>query len=122
MSCLFDSLSVYVNMNSGNLRNLIVNYLKTNPKLIDDLTASDIIKWTENCDLNNYTNRMNNENAWGGAIEIRAFCELFSVNVTVHVLYTNKQFEICTSQKPKANIHISYTGTHFEPMYKIISI
>jgi hypothetical protein len=122
MSCLFDSLASFVNLSSINLRKIIVEYLKTNPKLLDDLRANDIIKWTENLDLNNYTDRMSKQNTWGGAIEIRAFCDLFCVNVIIHVLYTNKKFEINTcNSKPKAEIHLSYNGSHFEPI-KIIYI
>jgi hypothetical protein len=117
MSCLFNSLCISVNMNSSELRTNIVEYLNTNPEFIDNIKVEDIINWTFGNNLETYTRNMMNQNVWGGAIEIRAFCELFNMNVTVHVLYTGKQFTIETSKKPLKNIHINYTGNHFSPMY-----
>lgn len=122
MSCLFYSLGPSVGLPAEVLRKRIVDYLKTNPIILDDITAADVIKWTEGSNLERYTNRMYNNGAWGGAIEIRAFCELFQVTVCVHVLYTNKQFTVepstTTSRK---TVHISYNGSHFEPMYTVFN-
>ncbi len=117
MSCLFDSLAPAVSLHSGVLRKAIAAYLKTDPKLLEDIKATDIISWTEGLDLQSYTNRMAQSNTWGGAIEIRAFCELFEMNVIVHVQYTGYQFSIETSKIPSRTVHIRYDGSHFEPMY-----
>lgn len=117
MSCLFNSLAPAVSIGSSDLRRIIANYLKTNPKLLDDIKAADIIQWTEDQDLQVYANRMSNTNTWGGAIEIKAFCQLFHKNVVIHVLYTGKQFHVKSSHNSTCNVHISYNGTHFEPMY-----
>ena len=120
MSCLFISLAKALNLNHQILRNTLVKYLQTNPPLLDDLNANEIIKYTENTSLEQYTERMAHTNVWGGAIEIKAFCDLFAVNVTVHVLYTGKQFTVVSSKEPKLDIHIEYTGSHFEPKYSEI--
>jgi len=122
MSCLFNSLAPAVNIHPTKLRELIVDYLKTNPNLLDNVSAKDIILWTEGVDFDKYLDRMNNTSTWGGAIEIRAYCELFRINVVVHVLYTRKEFEIKSSQPTLLTTHISYTGNHFEPMYTVTQI
>ena len=120
MSCLFNSLAPSVNLPSQHLRQTIAEYLETDPVLLDDIKARDVINWTEGEQLVSYTERMKKSWMWGGAIEIKAFCELFSVHVTVHVLYTGNQFTIETSKPAIKNVHISYTGSHFEPMYTTI--
>ena len=117
MSCLFNSLAPAVSLHPEVLRKAIAAYLKTDPKLLDDIKAKDIIEWTEGKSLQEYASRMSRPGVWGGAIEIRAFCELFEMDVTVHVLYTDKEFTVETSKQPTRVVHISYTGNHFEPMY-----
>ena len=117
MSCLFNSLAPAVGIHPDVLRKVIAEYLKTDPKLLDCIKATDIIKWTDGQTLEAYTDRMSNTDSWGGAIEIRTFCELYSMDVTVHVLYTGKEFTTESSKDPIRIVHISYTGDHFEPKY-----
>lgn len=116
MSCLFKSLSAPLSVNTDELRRIIVSYLSTNPPLLDDLKAADIIQFNElGMSLSQYTRHMSDAQSWGGAIEIKAFCDLFKCNVTIHVLYTRKTFTFETSRgPPKYNIHIVYNGNHFE--------
>ncbi|KKL65197.1 hypothetical protein LCGC14_2157400 [marine sediment metagenome] len=117
MSCLFNSLAPAVSLHPEVLRKAIAAYLKTDPELLDDIKATDIVAWTEGRTLQEYADRMSQAGVWGGAIEIRAFCELFDMDVVVHVIYTGKEFTVESSKTPRRIIHISYTGNHFEPMY-----
>jgi len=117
MSCLFRSLAPAVGLTTNVLRATIVAFLKTNPILMDDIRASDITEWTDGKKLKDYTASMSNNWQWGGAIEIRAYCELFSVNVCVHVQYTGKKFTINSTKVSRRTVHIRYTGNHFDPMY-----
>ena len=117
MSCLFNSLAPAVGLHPEVLRKALAAYLKTDPQLLDNIKATDIIKWTEGKNLNDYAQRMSQPGVWGGAIEIRAFCELFEMDVCIHVLYTGQQFSVETSKEPRKTVHISYTGNHFESMY-----
>jgi hypothetical protein len=117
MSCLFNSLAPAVGIKSEDLRTVIVQYLQTNPVLLDDIKARDIISWSENTSLQDYAARMTQAHTWGGAIEIRAFCELYGTNVCVHVLYTQRIFTFECSRLATKTVHISYTGSHFEPLY-----
>ena len=114
MSCLFDSLSKSVNLDSKLLRKAIMTYISTNPSLIDGVKASEIIDWEKGINLNSYVNKMSRNNEWGGQIEIKAFCDLFNMDVTVHVLYTNKEFVTNSCNKATHNVHITYNGSHFE--------
>ena len=110
MSCLFNSLARYVNKTPTELRKEITEYLQTNPCLLDDVKADDVIKWTEQKSLESYTQEMFKEQTWGGCIEIKAFCDLYKMNVTVR--YRNKTIEIVTKE-PTKTVHINYTGGHY---------
>lgn len=123
MSCLFISLAPAVKTNSDNLRKLIVDFLKTNPSLIDSIKANDVINWTEKMNLQKYTEKMSHTNTMGGAIEIRAFCELFRSNVIVHSVSNNKKIEFkCSSQPAKIIVHLTYTGNHYSLKYHYVYI
>lgn len=114
MSCLFESLGKSVNINPTELRKIICDYIDTNPKLLDDLTAEQVIFFTENVPLVRYTSRMRHSHAWGGAIEIKAFCELFRKAVVVAVTYTRKYFEVIPESGFTTRVVITYNGSHFE--------
>jgi len=120
MSCLFISLAPSVNLDHIVLRKNIVDFLETNPVLLDNVKASDIIFWTEKQEFKGYLNNMNKSSTWGGAIEIRAFCELYTLNVCVHVQYTGKFFMVYSSKSSNKTVHINYTGSHYTPMYTVI--
>ncbi len=121
MSCLFNSLAPAVSLPFHMVRKAIVAYLNTNPKLYDDATFTDVISWItpDGCDdrkaVVNYLKDMSNDNTWGSAIEIKAFCELFDMNVVVHV--NGKLIEFKCSAPVKKTVHISYNGSHYEPLY-----
>ena len=116
MSCLFDSLSFAVGINPLNLRLIICNYLENNPALVDDLKLSAILKATESLSLTEYTRKMSNESTWGSALELKSFCDIFSMSVQVHVTYTGQEFTIvCSNPKPRKLVHIYYNGSHYEP-------
>lgn len=117
MSCLFNSLARFVNKHPEELRKEIADYLRSNPNLMDDVKARDIIAWTENSTLEAYADRMSRPGVWGGAIEIKAFCEMYKMDIVVHVLYTGKTFKVTADCNPTEEGHISYTGNHFEPMH-----
>jgi len=118
MSCLFDSLSSFTEHDSRELRSKIVTYLGTNPVLMNDATFKDIVKWDESDDQQ-YLQSMNQDSTWGGAIEIKAFVNLFNVNVTVHIPQMNKAVEFVRDEQQKSNyptVNILWTGNHFVPL------
>lgn len=124
MSCLFRSLSHFIeNVNENELRDIIVDYLEKDPILIgNDTHLKDILK-IQNSTITEYTQQMRKRHVWGGAIEIRAFCELFDIKVIVFVIRENRNIEFLPSSfenkesgKIEKCVKISWTGAHYEPM------
>lgn len=84
---------------------------------MDDLRLEDILKAEGNASLENYISTMRNEAVWGGAIEIKAFCDMYRVGVEVFITYTQKSvfFYPSTPRDPPLFTRIEWTGNHFEP-------
>ncbi len=119
MSCLFDSLSSYLNnVTSYELRQIVVNYLETNPVLIFPTTkASDIVSVeSQGKSFASYLENMRRNETWGGALEIRGFSELFHRKVNVYVIVTSKIIEFIPSTVQHCPINIKWTGNHFTPI------
>lgn len=113
MSCLFNSLSYFVNADGRRLRNIICNYLETDPILFDVMNVSNIISPEI---VNEYVESMRCENTFGGALEIKSFCQLFKLNVLVKSFPNNKNIEFVENENNNW-IYISWTGNHFEPIH-----
>lgn len=112
MSCLFDSLSKFVNILSQDLRKQICDYLRNNPSILDDIKVSEVIKWESGMDIHNYINKMEQYSTWGGGIEIKCFCEIYKIGV--NVLYNGKKIEfIPSSGNHTTIINLNYTGNHY---------
>jgi ubiquitin thioesterase OTU1 len=117
MSCLFIALGYFMlDSNPDRIRQDICDYLESNPSLYEDgLTLENI---TELDGLNNeqYISNMRNRNTWGGAIEIKAFCDLYDIDVQVYVVPTCKKILFKSNKKHKNGlIKIYWTGNHYEP-------
>ena len=110
MSCLFESLSFFFkNIDHYTMRNMICEYLLTDPKILDDISANNITSWESDMKLEDYVQRMRSTASWGGGIEIKCFCEIFGLMVNVHHKDEIIEF-IPTNSKPKGIINIKYTG------------
>lgn len=66
---------------------------------------------------------MRNNATWGGAIEIKTFCEMYQVNVMVLNIRNNetdkdspKEIKFIASSPSTRWIGISWNGGHFEPV------
>ena len=115
MSCLFTSLSYFIsNLESTQLRNIICNYLQSNPTLIDYIKLNEITLWENNVSLDDYVQNMRKESSWGGGIEIKAFCEIFKLKVIV--VFNSKEIEFLPSTPSIGEMRISYNGVHYEPI------
>lgn len=121
MSCLFRSLSFYVQgVEENQLRQIICNYLQQNPPLMEELKLQDILV-AEGNQLDQYVQTMRHDSTWGGAIEIKAFCEIFKVAVEVLVQATQKNILFLPSNTNNSlpptipKIRIEWMGMHYEP-------
>lgn len=114
MSCLFNSLSYFIDQNSTQIRNKICNYLQQNKPIINGLDTKQILR-LENRD---YINNMRKPSTWGGAIEIQVACTIWNLKIVVNNLRDKKKniefFPI--HQKIDREIHISWNGFHYEPI------
>lgn len=121
MSCLFDSLSTFVpGLSGSDLRRRIVEYLKTNPLLIDEVSFESMMKW-EDGSAGEYLERMSRSDEWGGGIEIRAFCKLFRRRVDVHIPSIGRMIEFYPdtnddTRNALPDCSILWTGNHFVPI------
>ena len=120
MSCLFDSMSFFLeNVSSPTLRQMIVDFLRQNPVFVEGMSLKRLIQqeypiW----DVEEYLSHMEKPSSWGGAIEIRAFCELFGIHVRVHDLrYPNTKYDFHPSCDSSQDVWIElmYTGNHYTP-------
>ena len=124
MSCLYRSLSYFHNsIATEQLRQMICDYLATDPELGGD-KASNIIKWETGKNLTDYIRHMRSQTEWGGAIEIKAYCDLLDRNVKILLIANthnqNRKDIDFFSNKNKENINqwdvISWNGYHYEPV------
>lgn len=91
MSCLFNSLSRFIDderITGDTLRAIICKYLETDPVLVIDLKT--VIFVETGLDVETYIRLMRNPSTFGGAIEIRAFTQIFKLNVCVKVCLMEK--------------------------------
>ena len=84
MSCLYRALAHFVpGVATEQLRGMLCEYLSNDP-VLGGSKASEMVPWETGMSLQQYVQRMKNMGQWGGAIEIKAFCDLFRMNVKVH--------------------------------------
>lgn len=116
MSCLFHSLAKFVSHNDfRKLRQDICNYLDSNKPLLDELTIKEIAE-LDGITKEQYIENMRQDSTWGGAPEIRAFCEIYNVGVKVLVIQSGKLIEFKSTKESTIFVLISWNGNHFEPV------
>lgn len=115
MSCLFDSLSFFVKRPSLEIRNEICDYLETDPLLMDDVKASDIIQVESGKYLHDYIASMRHTSTQGGAIEINAFVKIWKITVLVFSKPTQRWIEF-VNDDTKDIIRLVWFGNHYAPL------
>lgn len=121
MSCLFNSLSYFITeSNSYEIRQKICDYLQENKPIIDGLDTKFILELEQN-DASKYIHSMRNTWCWGGAIEIQAACNLWSLCIIVRNYRDRKgekiEFIPVTGHFTRT-IELEWTGGHYEPVRK----
>jgi hypothetical protein len=117
MSCLFNSLSRFLNLSSNEIRNEICNYLEENKPIIDGLDTKFILELDGGP---NYIQNMRKTSTWGGAIEIQAACSIWNIKCIVIDIRSNsklqKKIEFCPVEGNfEKIIHVTWSGGHYEP-------
>ncbi len=117
MSCLFNSISRLISINSNTIRQTICDYLEQDKPIIDGLQTSDILKM-EQGSVNKYIRLMRQTSTWGGAIEIGAACNIWKCRIIVENRRDrrgNIEF-IPISVEPQKTLVLYWTGGHYEPV------
>lgn len=136
MSCLFNSLSYFIPLDSYTIRQQICNYLESNNPIIEDMETKIVLsfeyygygKSNENHDNNSklYISSMRKPNTWGGAIEIQAACNIWNYRIIVlnyRDFTSNIQNNIENTiefvplhGRIDKTIRIEWNGGHYEPV------
>ena len=118
MSCLFDSLSYFFKINSDMTRQKICDYLENNEKIMDGMETSFILS-LDSSSPQEYIRNMRLSHVWGGAIEIKAACNLWNIKIIVH----NKRNQPNTvieflpiNSECNIRINLEWTGNHYQPL------
>lgn len=118
MSCLFNSLSYFINdKSSTDIRNIICDYLESNHKIIEGMDTSSILKMENN----NYIPHMRKTSTWGGGIEIQSACNIWEFKIIVHNIRdkNGKKIEFLPLDGNfNKIIEITWNGGHYEPIRK----
>jgi hypothetical protein len=119
MSCLFNSLSYFVSIDSFTLRQTICDYLEQNRQIIDGLDTNFVLALESGTTAAEYIRCMRNMSEWGGAPEIQAACNLWNMCIIVRN-YRNrgsKNIEfVPLSGTYDRTIELYWTGGHYEPI------
>ncbi len=117
MSCLYRALSYFHDgIATEQMRNYLCNYLSSNPQLGGE-SADKVIPWETRKSLAEYVRMMRSHHQWGGAIEIKAYCDLFNTNVKVISYPNQREIEFISSKPNITNWNtISWNGVHYEPV------
>ena len=118
MSCLFNSLQYFIQEDSLQIRNKICDYLQENKPIIDGLETAEVLKF-ENNNVNHYISKMRSPSTWGGAIEIQAACNIWSIKINVSNYRDagNRIIEfIPLHGNFEKTIGIYWNGGHYEPI------
>lgn len=112
MSCLFQSLGYFVHVSADVLRQQICDYLEQNPVVLQEgVHAQEVTQWSDDTPLEEYIQLMRQPHTWGGALEIKAFADMYACNVQVK----GQRTIIFESSRPATReIHLLYTGNHYE--------
>ena len=116
MSCLFRALSYFhEGVSTAQMRDTICHHLSQNP-ILGGAPAADMISWETGMQLGQYVNRMRSSTEWGGAIEIKAYCDIFRRNVRMYSQPNRKDIEFLAEDKQSTWVSIHWTGNHYEPL------
>ena len=123
MSCLFDSLSYYIDASSYEIRQYICDYLEEGGEVMEGLDT-DLVLTLDADDGSGepakYIRKMRMTSTWGGAIELKSTANIWSVIVRVHNIRDRHgeiiEFVPSSGKRPVGIIDISWSGSHFEPV------
>jgi hypothetical protein len=124
MSCLFNSLEYFLELSSKDIRSKICDYLDNNKKLFDGVDTKDLLE----LESDNYVKKMRKNSTWGGAIEIKAACNIWNLEIIVYNIRNDDKNNSEIQFIPNNGIDVTtkkicltWNGFHYEPVTNIQS-
>jgi len=122
MSCLFNSLSHFIPQTDPQaIRQRICDYLQSNSPIIDGMDTHEVLQLDSPNSYEQYIGAMRSPSTWGGAIEIQAACNIWSVRIIVHDIRSSKgqtpiEFLPISNTPPSDTpFELEWSGGHYEP-------
>ena len=119
MSCLFNSLVYFLNIKSSEIRSKICDFLENNNKIFDRIDTKDLLE----LESDNYVKKMRKNSTWGGAIEIKAACNIWNLEIIVCNIRNgdrnDSQIQFIPNNGVNSltkKIYITWNGFHYEPV------
>ena len=126
MSCLFNSLSHFIpQTDPQTIRQRICDYLQANSPIIDGMDTHEVLQLDSpnSSEPDQYIGAMRIPSTWGGAIEIQAACNIWSVRIIVHDIrgggqgqgHTLIEFLPVATVAIDKTFELEWSGGHYEP-------
>ena len=122
MSCLFNSLSHFIPQTDPQaIRQRICDYLQSNSPIIDGMDTHEVLQLDSPNSYEQYIGAMRSPSTWGGAIEIQAACNIWSVRIIVHDIRSSQgqtpiEFLPISNTPPSDKpFELEWSGGHYEP-------
>lgn len=114
MSCLFDSISVFLKKPSFEIRQIICNYLEQNHPIHPELETKVILELEDK----DYIQKMRHPACWGGSNEIAAACNIWKLKIIVFIDkdHTKKIEHLPLDGIFQDIIAVEWQGEHYEPV------
>lgn len=119
MSCLFIAFSHFVTDSPDKIRSRICDYLASDACLFDTVKCSDVAAWSDNTSLASYVDSMRLTSTWGGAIEIKAFCEIYHRVVHVYDHHHTLIASFIPSSGMGPLVELIWSGSHYEAIRNV---
>lgn len=122
MSCLFNSLSHFIPQTDPQaIRQRICDYLQSNSPIIDGMDTHEVLQLDSPNSYEQYIGAMRSPSTWGGAIEIQAACNIWSVRIIVHDIRSSQGqtpiefLPISNTPSSDKPFELEWSGGHYEP-------
>lgn len=119
MSCLFDSLSYFIDGTPDELRQYIADYLEDGGEIIDGMDTSTVLALDTdhgNGDPASYIRKMRRSSTWGGGVELIAASTIWDLKILVHNI-RDRDGEVIEflplNAAPVGEIALEWNGSHY---------
>ena len=112
-SCLFSSIAYLIDRDNFSessgliFRLAIVDYIKDNNNIKDDFLGMN---------KDEYINKMENPDCWGGAIELKLFSDILEVQIASIDIQSGRVDIFGETKNYTRRIYVLYNGIHYDPL------